>query len=177
MKATWLEVANNDKFSIEMEEKLKSEENQLTILQEQVYAFLMPYEDAKEFLSWTLTQMTHVKEEGGRYPEAGYDDIVLEEYLKGAVMIMNLDKWIPENPENNIFQSQEEERTKSSSENKTKEKRIDVDLEKRRVLAFRDYCKTNDVPFQRIIVKSTIECSHSITNDGFITFRKNIPLN
>ena len=66
MKATWLEVANNGTFSTEMEDKLKNEEEQLLILQEEVDVFLKPYEDAKGFLSWTLTQMTQVKEEKGR---------------------------------------------------------------------------------------------------------------
>ena len=60
---------------------------------------------------------------------------------------MNLNKWI--NPEDTI----------------------DVDLEKRRVLAFKDYCQVNNLEYKGIFVKSTDECPKSITNDGLITFR------
>ena len=70
----------------------------------------------------------------------------------------------------------EEEAIERKNTESQKENEIDIDLEKRRVLAFRDYCETNDLPFQRIIVKSTSECAYSITNDGYITFRKNIQL-
>ena len=57
MKATWLEVANNGTFSTEMEDKLKNEENQLIILEEDVDAFLRPYEDAKGRL-WSVSHPT-----------------------------------------------------------------------------------------------------------------------
>ena len=145
MKATWLAVANSDQFLDGLEKEIKDENDQFVKLEEEVLNFLEPYEVAKEFLSWTLTQMPNATDSD--YPEAGYDDIVLEEYLTGSVIIMNLNKWI--NPEDTI----------------------DVDLEKRRVLAFKDYCQVNNLEYKRIFVKSTDECPKSITNDGFITFR------
>ena len=82
MKATWLAVANSDQFLDGLEKEIKNENDQFVKLEEEVLNFLEPYEVAKEFLSWTLTQMPNATDSD--YPEAGYDDIVLEEYLTGS---------------------------------------------------------------------------------------------
>ena len=164
MKTTWADVANSNSFNDTLDTKLTKEDSKFSVLEKKIMKFLGPYDIAKEFLSWSLTQMssvddsessntdssdadTSVSKTSVDYPESGYDDIVLEEYLNGAVIIMNLDKWI--NPT----------------------KPIDVDLEKRRLLAFKDYVKINKLAYKRIFVKSTIQCKKSITNHGLITFR------
>ena len=77
-------------------------------------------------------------------------DIVLEEYLTGAVIIMNLDLWI--------------NRTVS----------INNEIEKRKIFAFKYYCTKNNLAYRRIFVKATTDCKESITNEDPLTFRKKV---
>ena len=159
MKGIWAGIANKGSFDDEFEEELKKENGNFTDLETDVNNILAPYLQAHEFLSWTLATMDKtVEKDEPVYPEAGYDDIVLEEYLDGAVIIMNLDQWL----------SQADEEKQIDMEF------FDPDVEKRRILAFKDYCKEHDLNFRRIFIKSTKEVPNSITNDGLVTFRKKI---
>ena len=160
MKGTWADIANNGTFDTKLEAELDKENESFITLETEVNDKLTLYLQAHEFLSWTIATMNiSMEEDRPVYPEAGYDDIVLEEYLNGAVIIMNLDQWL----------------NKTTDE----EKRVDMtlydpDVEKRRILAFKDYCTEHHLDFRRIFIKSTNEVPNSITNDGLITFRKKV---
>lgn len=157
MKGIWAGIANKSSFDDEFEDELNKENPNFTTLETDVNNILAPYLQAHEFLSWTLATMDKTLEKDEPvYPEAGYDDIVLEEYLDGAVIIMNLDQWL----------------SKADSEIQIDMEFFDPDVEKRRILAFKDYCKEHDLNFRRIFIKSTNEVPNSITNDGLVTFRK-----
>ena len=97
MKTTWEEVANSQNFNTGFDDTLMNQTQILNELQRNVSSFVAPYQIAEEFLSWTFTQMSSIKNDSdlSPYPSNGYNDIVLLEYLKsGAVIIMNFDLWI-----------------------------------------------------------------------------------
>ena len=151
MKSTWEKIANEGTFDSSLENELNKENTKFIEIEKDVNKSLLPFQNAQEFLSWSLAQFksTNQTESSMEYPENGYDDIVLEEYLKnGTVVIFNLDKWI-----------------NSASE-------VDSDLEKRRILAFKEFCLINNTPFQRIFVITAQ--AKSIGNDRFVTFRQKV---
>ena len=97
MKTTWENVAKSGKFNQSLETTINSEQEILNDLEKNVNEFLEPYENAREFFSWTLTELASIQNDSdlSEYPTNGYDDIVLEEYLQsGAVIIMSFDRWI-----------------------------------------------------------------------------------
>ena len=160
MKVKWAEIANAGKFDSELQPEIDRENNQYIDLQKKVEDKLHLYLQAQEFLSWTLATMNKTAEnDHPAYPEAGYDDIVLEEYLNGAVIIMNLDQWLNKTTE---------------KKNKIDMALYDPDVAKRQILAFKDFCNENKLDFRRIFIKSANEVPKSITNDGLITFRKKV---
>ena len=151
MKSTWEKIANEGTFDAALENELHKENKILNELEENVNQSLAPFQSAQEFLSWSLAQLksTNQSDFSMEYPENGFDDIVLEEYLKtGSVIIFNLEKWI-----------------NSASQ-------VDSDLEKRRILAFKDFSFNNNAPFRRIFIITAQQ--KSIGSDRFVTFRQKV---
>lgn len=154
MKATWIKIANSGNFDETLENQLAEENKDFHDLEKDVNSILSPFEKAQEFLSWTFNQMNDIigDEDIQDYPESEFDDIVLEEYLtSGAIIIINLNKWIGQH------------------------QMVDSDLEKRRILAFKDYCRRKNVIDKQFIYRRFFlvdKQANSIANDGFVTFRE-----
>ena len=151
MTATWKQIADSKAFNATFENELTSERNNFMELEKEIFQTLEPFETAREFYDWTNSQMkTLTNNSIPEYSESGYDDIILEEYLSGTVIIMNIDLWIHQ----------------AAS--------INTDIEKIRIFAFKDFCMTEKLPYRRIFLKTTIDCPKSLTNKDPVDFRKKI---
>ena len=87
MKKTWEDVADSGSFDEVLEKELNNEDSQFSDLETDVNTKLNPYKKAQEFLSWTIATIDSTSDiyQNSTYPEEGFDDIVLEEYLDGSV--------------------------------------------------------------------------------------------
>ena len=92
MKSTWNKIANTAIMSSKLDDELSRENLDFYELEEDVSRFLEPFQNAQKFLSWTSIQMNTISNGSVTgYPYKDFDDLLLEEYLDGAVIILNLD--------------------------------------------------------------------------------------
>ena len=92
MKSTWNKIANTATLSSKLDDELSRENMDFYALEEIVSRLLKPFQYAQQFLSWTNIQMNTISNDSVTgYPYEDFDDLLLEEYLDGAVIILNLD--------------------------------------------------------------------------------------
>ena len=92
VKSTWNKIANTAILSSKLDDELSRENMDFYELEEDVSRLLKPFQDAQQFLSWTNIQMKTISNDSVTgYPYKYFDDLLLEEYLDGAVIILNLD--------------------------------------------------------------------------------------